>query len=465
VAVTAAMAGAGSRGRLTGLLRRVSRAPHRRGLLLSVVLLLATALMAVSPAPRSQAVENGLPARSHAAQVRVFENGEYRGGGTLVNRNWVLTTAHLFDHPDNPAASSVRFGVVNDRTDASDRTTLRTIDRVVPHPDLDLALVHFADPVPAGTWIPDLAQEAPPELDRAVVYGWAPEGHTLNRVVTVILNSAALGNIALLRSISSEVAADFSGSSGIPPLVTNDEAEPGDSGSGVFTNGTTSGTNEDRLVGVVYGAYPYSAENRSGTLYGPVEEAGYQFPVWRVRPWVRSVIDGEGPSGSNLKDDEVRSRRPTAQSGGSLPMTMPPQTGVCEPGEKSCTSPGPHWVQAALLGSGNYRGTALARCATVTGNGCSFSGTASAPGASARMPLGPSSAPNAPGTREVMVWCRTGTAFPDAGSPTRQVLRVSLTNADGVEVPVGMGWWDVTPDQVGTGTSQTPVDADQLAAC
>jgi hypothetical protein len=36
---------------------------------------------------------------------------------------------------------------------------------------------------------------------------------------------------------------------------------------------------------------------------------------------------------------------------------------------------------------------------------------------------------------------------------------------DAVEAPLGMGWWDVTPDQVNTGTSQIPMDTAQFATC
>jgi hypothetical protein len=67
-----------------------------------------------------------------------------------------------------------------------------------------------------------------------------------------------------------------------------------------------------------------------------------------------------------------------------------------------------------------------------------------------------------------MVWCKTTTPFPDAGSPAQPVLRVSLTNADPSEVQPGYGWWDVTPGQAGTtpsATGQTQLDPATLPAC
>src|SRR4051794_29137926 len=176
-----------------GFLRRGAR--MRPPLLILCAPLLALAWVVLAPASHSQAVENGLPAQNDAAQVRLFEHGNFRGGGTLVDRNWAITAAHLFEDPDTPTASTLRFGVINDQTDNAG-ANLRTIDRIVRHGQLDLALVHFSDPVPAGTVIPRLAEQAPSYLQRTVMYGWAPAGQVLHRIVTLMLNSAAAANIA-----------------------------------------------------------------------------------------------------------------------------------------------------------------------------------------------------------------------------------------------------------------------------
>jgi hypothetical protein len=45
------------------------------------------------------------------------------------------------------------------------------------------------------------------------------------------------------------------------------------------------------------------------------------------------------------------------------------------------------------------------------------------------------------------------------------VLRVSFTNADPTDSVLGYGWWDVTPDQVGTGAGQTLLDPGPLQPC
>lgn len=144
-------------------------------------------------------------------------------------------------------------------------------------------------------------------------------------------------------------------------------------------------------------------------------------------------------------------------------MAMPPQVDVCDEGETSCDKPEPQWAPGVLTGAGNYRGTALAVCVQAAGNTCSFDGTAHAGGAIGRLSLGPSAAPGT-GPREVMVWCASSNVFAEGAEP-QQALRVSFTNGDHEKVPVGMGWWDVTPDQVGTGAGQTPLDTSHLTPC
>ena len=125
------------------------RVPRRRGLLV-FGFVMALAMLAASPLAPGKAV-TGDPVSSDTAQVRIFENGAPRGGGTLVDRNWVLTALHLFARPDNPAVYSVRFGVVNDQNDRNDTAHLRSVSRIVPAERGDLALVRLASPAPEGT--------------------------------------------------------------------------------------------------------------------------------------------------------------------------------------------------------------------------------------------------------------------------------------------------------------------------
>lgn len=418
-----------------------------------VVLCLTAAMVWVGPLPRGAAVRGGLPARSSAASARIFEDGRFAGGATLVDRNWALTVGHIFA---GAGTYTLRFGVVDNSDDQDSIANIRTIDGIVPHPQLaDVAMVHFATPVPEGTWIPPLATQAPPRYSAARLYGWGPTGEVLNRALGLVLDQAAVEQAAELRSGFPAFARAFPPS--IEPMTVNLVADGGDSGSGIFS---ADGT----LIGVHYASATYGYFDASGDPVGQNYMATYNQPVWLHREWIRRVISGAGSSNAAPRD-ELKRRRLTGVEGNTLPMTLPPQTDLCDPGMTSCTSPVLRWARGVLLGAGNYRGTALARCVAVERNGCSFDGVAAAAGTSARMRLGPSSAPNAPGTREVMVWCTADAAFPEAGSPTRPVLRVSFTNADPQKSPIGYGWWDVTPDQVGTGTGRTLLDTSRLTPC
>jgi hypothetical protein len=213
--------------------------------------------------------------------------------------------------------------------------------------------------------------------------------------------------------------------------------------------------------------YPlqFRYEDDAGHLHGNYFRAQYGIPVWPFWQWIVSVIgrstgaDSSSSSGDESSDDELRRRLTDGTDG--LPMTPPPPATLCEPEDTACTLPGPRWQRSILPGAGNYRGTALAACAQADGNTCTFAGTTYPSGTIAHLPLGPK---GAPGTtpREVMVWCSTSSVFAE-GSSARPALRVSFTNGDDNDVPVAQGWWDLTPDQVSTGT--TPLDPTQFTAC
>jgi hypothetical protein len=90
--------------------------------------MLVAGLIGVGPpaVQQSQAVIGGVPATTDMAQVRIFENGEFVGGGTVVDRNWVLTVGNIFERID-ATAYTLRFGVVTHDCD-NDNSSLRTID-------------------------------------------------------------------------------------------------------------------------------------------------------------------------------------------------------------------------------------------------------------------------------------------------------------------------------------------------
>jgi hypothetical protein len=267
-----------------------------------------------------------------------------------------------------------------------------------------------------------------------------------------VIDPVASGYAALLRSQRPDFAAVFP--AGIDPMMTNAIIQPGDSGGGVFVA-------HGVLTGVSALGATLAMTNASGAEHS--FDALYDQPVWAYRDWILQTIAG-GASSSSGPAAGPPGRQLTDVTGGDLIMSLPPPADVCEESQASCPFPDPVWVPGALLGSGNNRGTALGICAQATGNDCSFNGTTYPRGSTARMPLGPLTAPAAPGTRQVLAWCKsTGTFTP--GGPSQPVLRVSFTNTDPADAPLGYGWWDVLPDQAGTGTGQTLVDPAQLATC
>ncbi len=314
-----------------------------------------------------------------------------------------------------------------------------------------MALVHFADPVPADTWIPSLATQPPARDAGGLFYGWGPDGHVLNRALGVIIDPVATENAAALRDDPSfaSFAEDFP--PGTDPMVIAVPTTGGDSGSGVFTfGGILSGTHVARSG--------YRHVNGSGRLFGEDFWAGYEQPVWRYRQWIMDTINGAGSS--NQAHDELKRRRLNESPGGSLPMTMPPQVQVCDPGQPACSAPDPVWQAATLVGYSHQQGIVPAKCAQADGNTCTFDGITYVGGATAQLRLG---AVGVTGTRHVMTWCRSTTAL-NAGEPPVPVLEVSFSNDDDPQGPIGKGWWLVTPDHVTTDTT-TPVDTTVFTTC
>jgi Trypsin len=406
----------------------------------------------------SNAVNGGRPAPDALGSVRLFQSGQFISGGVLVDRHWVIVPAHVLQAPGSWQTYSIRFGVVTNANDRSDARNLRTIDRpIVFAPQGGLAMMHFADPVPADTIIPPLATRAPRRYTASYFVGWggpgAESGTQLNIEETLVYDPIAVENAADMRASIEGFADSFAGVE--PMVVVPDLAQPGDVGSLVYVD-------EGFLLGIHTMTGSYYHVNRQGNMSTEERLAGYEQPMWHYRQWVQDTIHGVGPSGTAPGSNR---RRLTDVTTGHPTMTLPPQTSSCVPHLGSCTTTPPTRAQGVLLGAGNFRGTAQARCATAAHNTCSFDGVTTAPGASTRMRLGTTTAPSAPGTRDVIAWCQTTTPFPDATSPTRQVLRVSFTNADPDDTPTGYGWWDITPDQVGTGNGQTLLDPGPLAPC
>jgi hypothetical protein len=132
---------------LPGVARLLGRVSRGRALLLVVVVVLGLAVGVIgSPRAPSKAVE-GIVAPGNPGQVRILQEGNYVGGGTLVASDWVFTTGSLFTRPGHLSIYSVRFGATSSSQDNA--ANLRSVSRLVfAPPELgDGVLVQLSEPV------------------------------------------------------------------------------------------------------------------------------------------------------------------------------------------------------------------------------------------------------------------------------------------------------------------------------
>lgn len=428
--------------------RSGGRQPGRPGRMAAWLMALAAlaGLGFVAAVPPSKAVD-GLPASADMAQVRIFENGRFVGQGTVVAPNWVLTAEHLFARVDS-TAYSLAFGVVDARQDPRDRSNLRSIDRIVLHPTLaDVALVHFAQPVPPSIRIPQLAQAAPPRYSAARLFGWGPEGRVLHRLTSFVIDPVASENAAHMRVTLAEFASTFP--AGFDPMVVDMATDEGDSGAGIFDR-------DNVLLGVHCGIATYRFVNGSGNLAGRRFRPAYEEPVWQFRRWIDQVISGEGPSDPDPPHDELKRRRLTEDPSGDLPTTLPPQTDSIS---------ARRWPVAALIPESGAQGLVTVTCPTVraTTNTC----TQDIEGQAKETIGNDDPTPIRVGSgRQVLVWCRTTGSLAKGAEPIA-VVRVSFTNTDTAVAsdppPLGYGWYDVDPTRVHLGG--LTIDPTALATC
>ena len=350
-----------------------------------------------------------------------------------MDSNWLVTAAHIFSRPDNPGVYSFRFSV-------GDHRILRTFDNFAWGPG-DIAMAHFVDPVPDGTWFPSLATSAPSRGAPALMFGASPDGNTVHQRYTVVYDPVASVNAAEARSAHPDFTALFP--AGIEPMVVNAVGQFGDSGSGVFLAGGV-------LAGVNCCVQDYTTVNGTDNTF----EATYEQPVWEHRQWILDTINGVGSSDDD-NHDELKRRR-LNDAGRELPMTLPPPANLCEPGEDpgagGCSDP--TW-QLATLTPSVTTGRVAAVCPDVPTNNCSFNDSPWHTATPDRLNLGVS--------REVMVWCKTTDTLTNGGAP-QPVLRVSFTNAEPDRPLIGYGWWDVSPDHVSTAQGLL-IDTTQFATC
>ena len=445
-------------------LRRIS--PRLRLLLAGLFTL---ALFGAAPLPSSSAV-TGPKAGANPGEVRIFEEGEYVGTGTLVHRNWILTSGHIFDAPLD--RYTFRFGGTNNRGDGISQANLRSFDRIAIHPTVpDLALLHFADPVSDNTAVARVATSNPFSRSgmSGVLFGWGDRnpdlgGASLHYRRVHVIDIDPRANREALKRDSPELAPLF-GDANMFASAPH-ASGPGDSGSGFFRNGGL-------LAALHWGSGAYRRVRASGELYGPEFDVSWEIPLWPYASWIQSIIDGEGSS-TEPSHDELKRRRLQEQEAdhhGASVMTGPPEiaNNGCDPSDLSCYRE-PVTPLAVLIAFSTNQGAVLVRCAgNDYGEACSFDQKVYPKSTRPTLPLAPppkTGLDAQTGRRDVVIWCKYRGSL-TTGAPAYDLVRFSFTNTDAAGVTPAYGWWDVSTAQIEEAPDD-PIDAvdlDELTVC
>lgn len=386
----------------------------------------------------------GPPAGRNPGVVRIYELGTHLGSGILVDRNWVLTTGHIFIA--DLSQYSFRFGGTDDTQDARSQDNLRTFDRMAVHPTVpELVMLHFADPVPEDTKVLPVATTNPfaSSAHVGVLWGWgAPRSSTggvqLRFRSTSVIDDDPASNIARLKA-RTDTAADLGTS--IPLALAGHVSRGGDSGGGLLRGGIATAMH--------WGHGTYRRPNETGTLSGPKFDVSYEIPLWPYAQWIRSVINGEGSSTPNPPPHDELKRRKLIEgdnTSGQAVMTGP----VACPGDGTC-NPAPVTPSATLVAFSTHQGSVMAGCAgSDTGDSCSFDSISHPKNSRPVLQLAPppkTGIDAKTGRRKITVWCKhTGSLT--VGAPPGDLVRFSFTNTDDAEATPAYGWWDVSPKQV-----------------
>jgi hypothetical protein len=431
--------------------------------LLGSLLILVAAVVsgAVWGAPQGEAVAGGSQAVHNPGVVRIYEQGQHRGSGILVDRNWVLTTGHNF--VADLSQYTFRFGDTDNSQDGNSQANLRSFDRMAVHPTVpDLVMVHFADPVPDGTAIMSIATANPftPSSNRGVIWGWgAPQPGTQLRIAfTAVADQDPVANLAMTKTMAPDIWSLIGDASML--ALNRYAARKGDSGGPLMRDGAAAA--------MAFAHGPYRVPNATGTLTGPEYHVSYEIALWPHAQWIRSIISGEGTSTPNPPPhDELKRRKleDDEDAPGPAVMTGP----VPCPGDGSC-NPTPAAPLATLVGFSSRQGAAPARCAgSDDGDICSYDTISHPKDSTATLQIAPPPTTGidaTTGRRDIIVWCKL-TGSLTTGAPPGDLVRFSFTNTDVTEPTPAYGWWDTTPQQLEDlpDNPSSGVDLTQLSTC
>jgi hypothetical protein len=434
--------------------------PRGQGLLGGLLLLVVVVSGAVWGTPPGEALV-GQQAKRNPGVVRIYVQGQQMGSGILVDRNWVLTTGHNFIA--DLSQFTFRFGGTDNSQDGNSQANLRSFDRMAVHPTVpDLAMVHFADPVPDGTAIMPVATTNPFSLYGVIgdLWGWGnPQpGTQLRRAMTVVADQDPAANVAAGRAANPDTWA-LAGDARML-VLSESVGQRGDSGGVLTRNGAAAAMH--------WAAGPYRGTNATGTLAGPAFRVSYEIALWPHVQWIRSVINGEGTSNPDPPPHDELKRRKLEEGDGAPGQAVMTGPTPC-PGDGSC-DPEPVTPLATLVGYSTQQGAAPARCAgSDDGDTCSYDTISHPKDSTATLQLAPPPTTGidaTTGRRNIIVWCKhTGSLT--TGAPPTDLVRFSFTNTDITEPTPAYGWWDTTPHQLEDlpDNPSSGIDLDQLSTC